>query len=171
MELNKPQKSVDYLWHTEWADGRERLRTTQQAAEAADLSFRQRGIGDISEASRAIEEMKQGGAISLVVQPSPFTYRERGRLIELATAHGLGTVFAFPVAAREGALIAYGPDYTHMYGRAPFYVRRILAGTRPAELPIEEASKLELVVNLKTAKALGVELPLSLLVGADELIE
>ena len=170
-DLNKPQRSVDYLWHTDWPDGQERLRTTQQAAESAGLIFRSRGIGDISEASDAIADMKNGGAISLIIQPSPFTYRQRGRLIELATSHGLGIIFAFPVAAREGALMAYGPDYTHMYSRAPLYVSRILNGTKPADLPIEEASKLELVLNLKTAKSIGLEIPLSLLVGADELIE
>jgi putative ABC transport system substrate-binding protein len=68
-------------------------------------------------------------------------------------------------------LIAYGPDYLHMYRRAPFYVDRILKGTEPADLPVEQPAKVELVVNLKTAKVLGLEVPLSLLIRADELIE
>jgi putative tryptophan/tyrosine transport system substrate-binding protein len=67
--------------------------------------------------------------------------------------------------------MAYGPDYTHMYARAPFYVSRILKGAKPSDLPIEEASKLELVVNLKTAEAIGLEVPLHLLTSADHLIE
>ncbi len=83
----------------------------------------------------------------------------------------LGTIFAFPVAAREGSLIAYGPDYLHMYRRAPIYVDRVLKGTKPADLPIEQPSKVELLVNLKTAKTLGLEIPLSLLIRADDLLE
>jgi ABC-type uncharacterized transport system substrate-binding protein len=73
--------------------------------------------------------------------------------------HGVGTIWAFPAAAREGAMIAYGPDYIHMYRRAPFYVDRVLKGTKPADLPVELPSKVELLVNLKTAKALDREVP------------
>ena len=68
-------------------------------------------------------------------------------------------------------MVAYGPDYVHMYRRAPFYVDRILKGAKPADLPVEGPSRVELLVNLQAAKALGIEVPLSLLVRADELIE
>jgi ABC-type uncharacterized transport system substrate-binding protein len=85
--------------------------------------------------------------------------------------NGLGTIFAFPVAAREGSLVAYGPDYLHMYKRAPFYVDRVLKGTNPADLPVELPTKVELLVNLLAAKTLGIEVPLSLLIRADELLE
>ena len=170
-DLNKPRRDIDYLWHTNWPDGQERFRLTQEAALTAGLNFRSRGIAELAEAQEAISELKRSGATTLLVQPSPFTYRQRDQLINLAAEHGLGTIFAFPIAAREGALMAYGPDYTHMHDRAPFYLDRILKGAKPADLPIEEASKLELVINLKTAKAIGVDVPLSLLVGADELIE
>jgi putative ABC transport system substrate-binding protein len=170
-DLNKPRRDIDYLWHTNWPDGQERFRLTQEAALTAGLNFRSRGVAELAEAQEAISELKSSGATTLLVQPSPFTYRQRDQLINLAAEHGLGTIFAFPIAAREGALMAYGPDYTHMHDRAPFYLDRILKGAKPADLPIEEASKLELVINLKTAKAIGVDVPLSLLVGADELIE
>src|SRR5262245_49319629 len=111
------------------------------------------------------------GARSVVVQPSPFTYGQRGAIIASAIKNGLGTIFAFPVAAKEGSLIAYGPDYLHMYRRAPFYVDRILKGTKPADLPVELPTKFELAVNLPPAKASGLEMPLSLLIRADELVE
>ena len=135
------------------------------------MPFRSYGIANIGEAIDAIAQMKSGGATSVVVQPSPFTYGQRGTLIASAMKHGLGTIFAFPIAAREGSLIAYGPDYVHMYRRAPLYVARVLKGIPPADLPVEQPTKIELLVNLTTAKTLGLEVPLSLLVRADELIE
>jgi putative tryptophan/tyrosine transport system substrate-binding protein len=171
-ELRGPQATaVDYLWHTAWPDGRNRYEATEQAAQAAGVKLRSKGIADIAEVDDAIAAMKRSGATILIVQPSPLTYQQRGRIIDAALNHGLATIFAFPIAAREGALIAYGPDYVHMYRRAPLYVDRILKGTKPAELPVQQPTKIEMLVNLKTAKALGLELPLSLQIRADELID
>jgi putative ABC transport system substrate-binding protein len=68
-------------------------------------------------------------------------------------------------------MVAYGPDYLNMYSRAPFYIDRILKGAKPADLPVEQPTKIELLVNLQTAKTLGIEVPLALLVRADELLE
>ena len=115
--------------------------------------------------------MKESGSTVLIVQPSPLTYGQRTRIIVTATKNGLGTIFAFPVAAREGSLAAYGPDYLHMYRRASFYVDRILKGAKPADLPVEQPTKVELLVNLQVAKALGIDVPLSLLIRADDLLE
>jgi len=122
---------------------------------------------------RAAEQRDEiaSGSTTLIVQPSPFTYRQRGRIIASAMKNGLGTIFGFPVAAQEGSLIAYGPDYLHMYRRAPLYVDRILKGTNPADLPVEQPAKVEFLINLQTAKTLGIEVPLSLLIRADELLE
>ena len=163
--------TVDYLWYTAWPDGQNRFHATEQAAQAAGLTLRPKGIADILELDNALAAIKRSGSTTLIVQPSPFTYGQRGPIIASAMKNGLGTIFAFPVAACEGSLIAYGPDYLHMYRRAPFYVDRILKGAKPADLPVEQPTKVELLVNLQCAKALGIEMPLSLLVRADELIE
>jgi ABC-type uncharacterized transport system substrate-binding protein len=170
-ELNKPQATVEYLWHTAWPDGHNRYRATEQAAQAAGVKLQSRGIVDMAEMDNALAAISQSGSSTFIVQPSPFTYGQRGRIIESATKKGLGTIFAFPVAAREGSLIAYGPDYLHMYRRAPFYVDRVLKGMKPADLPVEQPTKVELLINLKTAKMMGIEMPLSLLIRADELLE
>jgi ABC-type uncharacterized transport system substrate-binding protein len=170
-ELSKSRPTVDYLWHTAWPDGQNRYQATEQAVQAAGMKLRSYGITDIAELDGAFMTIKQNGSTTLVVQPSPFTYGQRGRIIASAMKNGLGTIFAFPVAAREGSLVAYGPDYLHMYRRASFYVDRILKGSSPADLPVEQPAKVELLVNLQTAKMLGIELPLSFLIRADELLE
>jgi len=170
-ELNKSQSSISYLWHTDWPDGQHRHVLTREAAEKAGLELRSSGITNIGQLNDALITIKQRGATAFIVQPSPFTYAQRGQIIAAAIKYGLGTIFAFPIAAREGSLIAYGPDYLQMYNRAPIYVDRIVKGSKPADLPVEQPTKVELLVNLQTAKTLGIEVPLALLVRADELLE
>jgi ABC-type uncharacterized transport system substrate-binding protein len=170
-EMNKPRAVVDYLWHSGWPDGRNRYQGTEQAAQNAGLKLQARDVNDPTAIEEAIVALKGGGASTVIVQPAPLTYQHRTQITETAMKHGVGTIWAFPVAAREGAMIAYGPDYIHMYRRAPLYVDRVLKGTKPADLPVELPTKVELLVNLNTAKTLGREMPLSLLIRADELIE
>jgi putative ABC transport system substrate-binding protein len=168
--LNK-QDTIDYLWHTAWPDGNNRLRATEKAAQSFGVTVRAHGIAESAQIDQAVTAMKLNGATMIIVQPSPFTYRERSRIIESASQNGAATIFGFPAAGRDGALLAYGPDYLQMNQRAPFYINQILKGTKPADLPVELPTKISLLVNLKTAKALGIEVPLPLLVRADELIE
>jgi putative ABC transport system substrate-binding protein len=174
VELGKSlskQDTIDYLWHTAWPDGKNRFQATEQAAQSVRVKLRARGIAESAEIDQAITALKLGGATVIIVQPSPFTYRQRARIIDSASHNGLATIFGFPAAARDGALIAYGPDYLQMNQRAPLYVNQILKGTKPADLPVELPTKISLLVNLKTAKTLGIEVPLQILVRADELIE
>jgi putative tryptophan/tyrosine transport system substrate-binding protein len=168
--INK-QDTIDYLWHTAWPDGKNRFQATEQAAQSVGVKLRAQGIAESAEIDQAIAELKRDGATTIIVQPSPFTYRQRSHIIATASKNGLGTIFGFPAAARDGALMAYGPDYLHMNQRAPLYVQQILKGKKPADLPVELPTKINLLVNLNTAKALGIEVPMPLLIRADELIE
>jgi ABC-type uncharacterized transport system substrate-binding protein len=170
-EFGEPQGAVNYLWYTEWADGQNRFQATERAAQSLGVMLRSRGIRDIAEADDVLAAMKADGAVTVIIQSSPFVFRHRGRLIASAMNFALGTIFPFPPAARDGALIAYGPDYVDLYRRAASYAERILKGTKPADLPVEQPTKFELVINLKTAKTLGLKIPPSLLASADELIE
>ncbi len=169
-ELGKPDAPVHYLWHSAWADGQFRLQATEQAAQAAGVKLRAREIRDVSELSDSMAAMRRAGASAVIVQPSPFTFRERAHVIEAATRAGLAVIFAFPPAARDGAVIAYGPDYADLYRRAATYADRILKGARPADLPVERPVKFQLVVNLSAASALALAVPQSLLIQASEVI-
>jgi putative tryptophan/tyrosine transport system substrate-binding protein len=110
-------------------------------------------------------------AQTALVLSTPFFAQQSSRIAELAIAHRLPTMFIFKFYVQVGGLMSYGADFPVMYQRAADYVAKILKGARPVDLPIEQTVKFELVVNLKTAKAIGVELPTSILLRADGVIE
>ena len=119
----------------------------------------------------AFRRALSGGAQIVLVLSSPFFLPERNRVVELAKTHRLPSMFIAKHWAEAGGLMAYGADFPLMYRRAADYVAKILKGTKAADLPVEQATKFELIVNLKTAKAIGIELPTSILLRADEVIE
>jgi putative ABC transport system substrate-binding protein len=170
-ELGGQQATVDYLWHTEWPDGQRRHDATKQAAQSLGAQIRSWGIKDVAGLDGAVAAIKKSGASTFIIQPSPFTYTQRARVIDAANRYRLGTIYGFPIAARDGALVAYGPDYVDMYRQAGTYVARILRGEKPANLPIVEPTKFEMVINRKTAEALALIVPNTMLVAADEVIE
>jgi putative tryptophan/tyrosine transport system substrate-binding protein len=119
----------------------------------------------------AFRSAVSGGAQIVLVLSSPYFLPERNRVVELANTHRLPSMFIAKHWAEAGGLMAYGADFPLMYRRAADYVAKILKGTKAADLPVEQATKFELVVNLKTAKAIGIELPTAILLRADEVIE
>ena len=107
----------------------------------------------------------------MLVLPSPFLNAHRHTLIRLAANYRLPAFYEFKTFVRDGGLMSYGPSIDDMFRSAAGFVARILGGARPADLPIERPTKFELVVNLKTARDLGLKLPRSLLLRADQVIE
>jgi putative tryptophan/tyrosine transport system substrate-binding protein len=170
-ELGGPQAPIDYLWHTAWEDGRHRYSLTEQAAQAAGMTLRSRPLNDIDDLEPQLAAMKSDGATIVIIQAGPFAHRYRKRIIQGATSAGCATIYGFPPVAQDGALIAYGPDAIEMYHAAGQYSARIVKGEKPADLPVQQPTHFQLVINLATAKALGLKLPATLLARTDEVIE
>jgi len=112
---------------------------------------------------------RRAGALVVVIDA--ITLANRQRIVDLAMKYRLPAIYSSREFVDIGGLISYGVSYPDLYRRAATYVDKILKGTKPADLPVEQPTKLELVINLKTAKALGIEVPPSLLARADEVIE
>jgi putative ABC transport system substrate-binding protein len=163
--------TVHYLWYDGWSDGLHRLQVTERGAQELGVKLRPRPISDIRELDEAMAAFKKAGASVVIAQPSPFTYLHRARIVESGLSHGVVTIGAFQPAARAGALVSYGPDYADLNRRAAGYLARILRGTKPGDLPVEQPTKFELVVNLKTARVAGIALPASLRERANLVLE
>jgi putative tryptophan/tyrosine transport system substrate-binding protein len=147
----------------------------QRSLEAAAAAFSVRSIvipfADAAEIERGIGEFERQGAGSLVVAPDIGVVVHRDRIIALADRHRLPAAYPYRTFAPGGGLACYGTDITDLHRRAAGYVDRILKGEKPADLPVQAPTKYELVINLKTARALGLEVPPTLLARADEVIE
>jgi putative ABC transport system substrate-binding protein len=128
-------------------------------------------VRDAADIQRGVTAFAQSSNGGLIVTGSPPTVVHRDLIIKLVAQHRLPAVYYERTFVAAGGLISYGSDYIEPYRRAPGYVDRILKGEKPADLPVQAPTKYELVINLKTAKALGLEVPPSLLARADEVIE
>ncbi len=161
-----------------WQPGAFGGRTEQDMLKAADVAGRAlgvrlqfveaRGPADID---RAFSDMTRARAGALTVLTSTMFYSERRRLVDLAAKNRLPAVYPYREPVDAGGLMSYGPNIPDLYRRAATYVDKILKGAKPADLPVEQPTKFELVINLKTAKALGLTIPRSLLSLADQVIQ
>jgi putative ABC transport system substrate-binding protein len=145
-------------------------REIQAAAEALGVTPQFYELGDSAELDGAFTSMTKAQAGALLVMPHAFIYAHVRRIVALAAQSGLPAMYAFREAVEAGGLMAYAVDVPDMFRRAAAYADKILKGAKPADLPIERPTKFELIINLKTAKALGLTIPQSLLGRADEVI-
>ena len=147
------------------------LKEAEVAARALGVRLQfveTRGPGDFD---RAFSDMTRARAGALTVWASNMLFGERRRLVDLAAKNGLPAVYQWKEFVDAGGLMAYGPDQADLSRRAATYVDKILKGAKPGDLPVEQPTKFDLVINLRTAKALGLTIPPSLLQRADQVIE
>jgi putative ABC transport system substrate-binding protein len=123
------------------------------------------------ELAEAFAKMSQAGATALLVENDAMFFSQRARIVDLAAMHKLPAVYGEREFAAAGGLMAYAANYAAIFRRAATYVDKILKGAKPGDLPIEEPTRIELVINLKAARALGLTIPQSLLLRADEVIQ
>jgi len=153
------------------AAGPGQFAVIQAAAPSLGVELRVVDMREVGEIERAITAFAQSANGGLIVTGSPWAVSHRGLIVALAARHRLPAVYYGSYFVTGGGLISYGPDFTDQFRRAAAYVDRILRGEKPADLPVQAPTKYELVINLKTAKALGIEMPASVLARADEVIE
>jgi putative ABC transport system substrate-binding protein len=144
---------------------------TEAAAKTAGFTIHSVPVRGAAEIEAAFATVARGRAGALSIVPSPMFFSQRKRLAELAMKHRLPTIVGSPEYVEAGGLISYAADHHDLFRGAAGFVDKILKGAKPADLPVEQPSKFELMINLKTAKALGLTLPPSLLQRADQIIQ
>jgi putative ABC transport system substrate-binding protein len=147
------------------------LRETQIAARRLDLRLHSVPISADTSIENAFEKIKKEPVQALIVVTDPILYSQRSQILDLAAGSRLPAMYPYRAFPEAGGLISYAPSDRDVFRRAASYVDRILKGANPGDLPVEQPTKFELVINLKTAKALGLTIPPTLLATADEAIE
>jgi putative ABC transport system substrate-binding protein len=147
------------------------LRAVEAAARSVRVQVTAGDARNVAELERAIDQFAGDPNGGLIVLPNPVTIGNRKLVIAMAARHRLPAAYAFRHFVTDGGLVSYGIDLADQYRQAASYVDRILRGEKPADLPVQQPTKFELAVNLKTAKALGLDVPATLLGRADEVIE
>jgi putative ABC transport system substrate-binding protein len=153
------------------ASGIGQLAAILSVAPAVGVELQPVGVREVGEIERALSAFVRESNGGLIVLPSPLSIVHRELIIALADRYRLPAVYSYRFFVTNGGLISYGPDTIDEYHRAAGYVDRILKGEKPADLPVQTPTKYELVINLKTAKAIGMEVPATVLARADEVIE
>jgi putative tryptophan/tyrosine transport system substrate-binding protein len=162
---------VAVLWNPDTPSNTPLLKAAEEAGRTLRIRLQAVAVRAGAELEGAFAAIARDHAQAVLVLGSAFVLAERQRLGELATRHRLPTMFQQREAVEAGGLMSYNADYADLYRRGATYVDKILKGARPADLPVEQPIKFDLVINLKTAKALGLKIPQSLLLRADEVIQ
>ena len=170
-EIVPGMKQVGVVFNPKNPGATAQMRGTEDAARGFGLQSRVVEARALEEFERALAHLTAQGVEGVVLLADPSLIDHRMRIAELARNAGLPTAFQRRESVDAGGLLAYGASNNDQFRQAAFYVDRILRGAKPAELPVQQPTKFELVINLKTARALGLDIPPTLLARADEVIE
>jgi putative tryptophan/tyrosine transport system substrate-binding protein len=164
-------KRVGILWNPDFAPNRSRLTSMSQASQALGLTLVPAEARGLHALEKAFATMVRERAQAFVVLGEPVLFNYRGQIVEMALRNRLPGVSNVREYAEAGLLLTYGIDLRDQFRRSAVFVDKIFKGAKPADLPVEQPTKFEMVINLKTAKALGLDVPPALLARADEVIE
>jgi putative ABC transport system substrate-binding protein len=164
-------KRIAVLWSPDQPSHAPGLKALEEAGRTLRVELQAVGARTGAELEGAFSAMARARPQAVLMLASAFSIGERQRVAELAITHRLPTMFQARDHVEAGGLMSYAPNYDDLYRRGAVYVDKILKGAKPADLPVEQATKFELIINLKTAKALGLTIPQSLLQRADEVIQ
>ena len=159
------------LWDSSNPGMAARVRETKNAADQAHVLLHVVGPRNLDELNAALADVANARPDALLVTAEAFTRQHQARILDFANSNKIPTMFEDSSYVAAGGLMSYGPDYQDVFRKAAIFVDKILKGAKPGELPIEQPTKFELVINLKTATALGREIPPKLLALADKVIE
>ena len=162
---------IGALVNPHFPDAGTQLRDMSIAAQSLGQRIEIASAGSDSEFDAAFQKIARTNARAMLVGTDPFFNSRRDRIVELAAQHAIPAIYEQRAFADAGGLMSYGTSLTDGYRQAGIYVGRILKGSKPGDLPVVQSTKFEFVINLKTAKALGLEIPPSMLAIADEVIE
>jgi putative ABC transport system substrate-binding protein len=163
---------IAILWNPDIRGAVLDYKETESAARTLHLQLQSFEVTRAGDLDRAFAAMTTGRAEALVVPGvNPLAYSNRSEIVRLAQTHRLPSIYGERSYADAGGLIGYGPNAADLWRRAAVYVDKILKGAKPGDLPVEQPTQFELVINLKTAKALGLTIPPSLVRRADRVIE
>jgi putative ABC transport system substrate-binding protein len=170
-DLVPSAKTIGFLANTNFSPSTGQITGAEAAARTIGVRLRVLHANSDREIEAAFETVMKENIRALAVASSPYFDLQRGSIVELAARHGVPAIYHFREYTTAGGLISYGIDIVEAYRQVALYVSQILNGTRPGDLPILRPTKFDLVINLKTAKALGLAMPPGILAIADEVIE
>jgi putative ABC transport system substrate-binding protein len=170
-ELVPGVSRIAVLWNPANPNNRARIPTMQAAAKSLRLTLELVGAGDSEQLEKGFGAIVAARSQALIMESDLALLSRRERIVDFATKRRLPGLYAYREFVEVGGLASFAPSYPAMFRRAAMYVAKILKGAKPADLPVEQPTKFELVINLKTAKTLGLTIPQSLLLRADELIQ
>jgi putative ABC transport system substrate-binding protein len=162
---------VAVLWNPSNPGFSEMLKEMQAASQAHALQLQSLEVRSLEDFEAAFDSLARGNSHAIIVVSDPFLNTHHKLILDVAVKHRLPAMYGGPEVVDAGGLMSYGPSFSDQYRRAATYVDKILRGTKPAELPVERPMKFELVINLKTAKQIGLTIPKSVLYRVDRVIK